>query len=446
MPPAPGDWPQVRRLVSANPGFEAQLGALLAWNRRSSPQVEETAARIIADVRAHGDEALMRLSRRHDGWAPEDARGMELPASLWQDALESLPERDRQALERAAARIRRYHEHQPTGAFEFTDPSGLRLGQRVAPLARVGVYVPGGQAAYPSTVLMTVVPARVAGVREIIAVSPTPGGRPNAHVLAAMRIAGVDRAFALGGAQAIAALAHGTATVPRVDKIVGPGGALVAAAKRLVFGPVGIDMIAGPSEVVIVADGTAPARWLALDMFAQAEHDADAQAVIIAPDARYLDAVHAEMAKALPAMTRRRIIERSLAARGAMIVVGDLGEAVKVANRFAPEHLELAVADAERWLAAVESAGAVFVGAGAAEALGDYSAGPSHVLPTGGAARYASPLSVVDFQTRTSVIAGAAPQVAGLAATIAAAEGLTAHAAAAKARQAEGDAAAVEPS
>lgn len=434
MRSASGAPPEVRRLVAADPDFTAQLDALLAWDRRSSPQVEQAAARIIADVRAHGDEALLRLSRRHDGWAPALARDFEIPASAWDEALAGLPDRDRQALESAAARIRRYHERQPTGAFEFTDEAGLRLGQRVVPMRRVGVYAPGGQAAYPSSVLMTVVPARVAGVKEVIVVSPTPGGHRNPHVLAALRIAGVDRAFALGGAQAIAALAHGTATVPRVDKIVGPGGAFVAAAKRLVFGPVGVDFIAGPSEVVIVADGTAPARWLALDLFAQAEHDADAQAVIISPDAGYLDAVHAEMAKVLPAMTRRRIIERSLAARGAMILARDLAEAIHVANRFAPEHLELAVRDAERWLDVVESAGAVFVGAGAAEALGDYSAGPSHVLPTAGAARYASPLGVVDFQTRMSVIAGAAPQVAGLAATIAEAEGLTAHAAAAAAR------------
>ena len=430
----PGLAPVTRRLASADADFEAKLEALLDWQAREPPEVVDVATEVIADVRANGDAALLRLSRRYDDLPAKTAAELELPVAALDAAFHGLPAADRQALETAATRIRRYHERQPTGAFEYTDEFGMRLGQRVTPLRRVGVYVPGGQAAYPSTVLMTVIPARVAGVEEVVVAVPTPGGKRNPHVLAAMRIAGVDRAFTVGGAQAIAALAQGTATVPRVDKIVGPGGALVAAAKRLVFGPVGIDFIAGPSEVVIVADGTAPARWLALDLLAQAEHDAAAQAVLVSPDTSHLEAVHAEMAKALPTLARRRIIERSLADRGALIAVRDLNEACQVANRFAPEHLELAVRDADRWLPAIRHAGAVFLGAGAAEVLGDYSAGPSHVLPTFGTARYASPLGVVDFQTRTSIIGGAAAPVARVAAQIAQAEGLTAHAAAARAR------------
>lgn len=424
--------------------FERELDALLARRALSSTRAERVAAEVIADVRANGDEALVRLSRRYDGLVLADTAELELPHDALEAAWNALPSADRTALEGAAERIRRYHERQPTGAFEYTDEFGNRLGQRVTPLRRVGVYVPGGQAAYPSTVLMTVVPARVAGVDEVIAAVSTPGGTRNPHVLAALHIAGVDRVFTLGGAQAIAALAHGTATVPRVDKIVGPGGALVAAAKRLVFGPVGIDLIAGPSEVVIVADGTAPPRWLALDMLAQAEHDADAQAVLICSDAGCVEAVLEEMCKALPTMPRRDIIRRALAAHGALIAARDVPQACEVANRFAPEHLELAVRDADRWLPAIRHAGAVFVGAWAAEALGDYSAGPSHVLPTFGTARYASPLSVVDFQTRTSIVrcgpSSAAP-LARIAAAIAETEGLDAHAlaATARARVAKGD-------
>lgn len=422
---------------AASEDFEDELAALLARRSQSSERAERIAAEVIADVRANGDEALLRLSHRYDGLALTEPAELELPRRALDAAWDALPGADRAALEAAAERIRRYHERQPTGAFEYTDEFGNRLGQRVTPLRRVGVYVPGGQAAYPSTALMTVVPARVAGVDEVIATVPTPRGERNRHVLAALRLAGVDRVFTLGGAQAVAALAHGTATVPQVDKVVGPGGALVAAAKRLVFGPVDIDLIAGPSEVVIVADGSAPPRWLALDMCAQAEHDEDAQAVLICPHEEYVEAVWAQLNEALPALARRDIIRRSLAARGALIVVRDLAQACEVANRFAPEHLELAVRDAVRWLPAIRHAGAVFVGASAAEVLGDYSAGPSHVLPTYGTARYASPLSVVDFQTRTSIVccepASSAP-LAGIAATIAEAEGLGAHAAAAKAR------------
>ena len=380
---------------------------------------------------------MIRLSRRLDGVVVEQMADLELSHEELDEALAGLPDADREALETAAARIRAYHERQPQGAFEYTDEYGNVLGSRITPLDRVGVYVPGGQAAYPSTVLMTAVPARVAGVGEIVATVPTPGNERNAHVLAAMRIAGVDRVFTIGGAQAVAALAYGTATVPRVDKIVGPGGAFVAAAKRLVFGPVGIDLIAGPSEILVIADGSVEPRWIALDLFSQAEHDADAQAVLLSPDQAYLDQVQAEMATLLPDMPRADIIRRSLAARGALVRVRDLDEACELANRFAPEHLELAVQDPDALLPRVRHAGAVFLGPWCAEVLGDYSAGPSHVLPTFGTARYASVLGVPDFQKRTSIIRGGAAAVgplARVAANIADSEGLAAHAAAARAR------------
>ena len=427
----------IRRMDTAQPTFAEELDSLLAWEARESTEVARVAAEIIAEVRADGDAALIRLSRRLDGVVVEQMADLELSHEELDEALAGLPDADREALETAAARIRAYHERQPQGAFEYTDEYGNVLGSRITPLDRVGVYVPGGQAAYPSTVLMTAVPARVAGVGEIVATVPTPGNERNAHVLAAMRIAGVDRVFTIGGAQAVAALAYGTATVPRVDKIVGPGGAFVAAAKRLVFGPVGIDLIAGPSEILVIADGSVEPRWIALDLFSQAEHDADAQAVLLSPDQAYLDQVQAEMATLLPDMPRADIIRRSLAARGALVRVRDLDEACELANRFAPEHLELAVQDPDALLPRVRHAGAVFLGPWCAEVLGDYSAGPSHVLPTFGTARYASVLGVPDFQKRTSIIRGGAAAVgplARVAANIADSEGLAAHAAAARAR------------
>ena len=427
----------IRRLDSRDPQFEAQLAALLAWETREAPEIARLAAATIADVRENGDAALLRLSRRFDGIEAERGRDLEIDGTDLDAALNGLPHADRAALEMAAERIRSYHERQPTGAFEYEDELGNRLGQRATPLDRVGVYVPGGQAAYPSTVLMTAIPAKVAGVAEVIAVVPTPNGVRNPHVLAAMRLAGVDRAFTVGGAQAIAALAYGTATVPRVDKIVGPGGAYVAAAKRLVFGPVGIDSIAGPSEVLIIADGSVSARWTALDLFSQAEHDAAAQALLLCPEPAYLDAVQAQMEALLPSMSRADVIGPSLAARGALIAVADLPEACRIGNQIAPEHLQLAVRDPDALLPAIRHAGAIFLGAWSAEVLGDYSAGPSHVLPTFGTARYASPLSVADFQKRSSVIrasARSAAPLAQVAANIATAEGLTAHAAAAAAR------------
>ena len=432
----------IRRLRTHAPAFEGEFQALLAWEAKESPEVARIAAAAIDAVRKRGDEALLELVCRHDGLRLDDAAALELNAEDLDRALAALPEADRDALEVATGRIRRYHEQQPHGDFQYQDDLGNQLGQRVTPLDRVGVYVPGGQAAYPSTVLMTVIPARVAGVREVVAAVPTPRGERHAHVFAAMRIAGVDRVFTMGGPQAIAALAHGTATVPRVDKIVGPGGALVAAAKRLVFGPVGIDSIAGPSEVLIVADGSADPRWMALDLLAQAEHDAAAQAILLCPDAAHIDRVAAALEEELQHLERTETIRSSLAERGALVQTRDLAEACDLANRIAPEHLELAVRDPDALLPRIRHAGAIFLGAWSAEVFGDYSAGPSHVLPTFGTARYASPLGVSDFQKRSSIIRSNAASVASLArvaANIATAEGLTAHAASARARLANAD-------
>ncbi len=434
----------LRRLDSADAGFDAALDELLAWEAREADAVAQEAARIIDEVRAEGDAALLRLTARLDGVRVQCAAELEVAASELERSFAALPGDDRRVLQAAAARIRRYHEHEPTGGFEMRDEFGNRLGQRVTPLDRVGVYIPGGQAAYPSTVLMTVLPARVAGVREVVAVTPTPDGRQSQHVLAAMHVAGVDRAFAVGGAQAVAALAYGTETVPKVDKVVGPGGAFVAAAKRLVFGPVGIDLIAGPSEILIIADGSAPPHWMALDLFSQAEHDADAQALLVAPDADYLDRVEAEMRRLLPTLSRAELIRESLAARGAMIAVNDLAEACEIADRVAPEHLQLSLREPDAWLDSIRHAGAIFVGSWSAEVLGDYSAGPSHVLPTFGTARYASVLSVADFQKRSSIVRAhrnGMPELGRLAVKLAEAEGLTAHAAAAAVRLREHNAA-----
>ncbi len=432
-----GDSSVFRRLDTRDPDFDGELDKLLAWDAREPDEVARTAAEIVAEVREGGDTALVRFTRLHDRVDVDDPAALELEPAELRRCLDALPTADRDALVAARDRIRDYHERQPDGGFEYTDPLGNRLGQLVRPLDRVGVYVPGGQAAYPSTVLMTVVPARVAGVGEVIVTVPTPGGERSDHVFAAMAISGVDRVFTVGGAQAIAALAYGTATVPRVDKIVGPGGAYVAAAKRLVFGAAGIDLIAGPSEILVVADGSVDARWTALDLLSQAEHDAAAQAILVSPHGDCLDGVAQAVEALLTDLPRREVIRESLRRRGAMIAVRDLAEACDIANRVAPEHLQLAVADPESLLPAVRHAGAVFLGAHAAEVFGDYVAGPSHVLPTFGTARYASPLGVTDFQKRMSVIGGSASSVQPLARTaanIATAEGLAAHAAAARVR------------
>ncbi|MFM7119958.1 MAG: histidinol dehydrogenase, partial [Gammaproteobacteria bacterium] len=428
---------RLHRLDSAESGFEARLAALLEWDVSEASGVSQAAAEIIAAVRARGDAALLDYTRRFDRWQPDNAADLTIGPEQLETAWRGLDAGSRDALAEAAGRIETYHQRQRTEDWEFTDALGNRLGQRVTPLDRVGLYVPGGQAAYPSTVLMTAIPAAVAGVGERIMVVPTPDGVRNPLVLAAAHIAGIRRVFAIGGAQAVAALAFGTATVPRVDKIVGPGGAYVAAAKRQVFGLVGIDVIAGPSEVLIIADGSTAPEWLALDLFSQAEHDAAAQAILVCTDADYLDAVADAMARLLPARPRAAIISASLAARGALVHVRDRAEALALANRIAPEHLELAVADPDAWLPGIRHAGAIFVGAHSPEVIGDYAAGPSHVLPTFGTARFSSPLGVYDFQKRSSVIRlspGGASALGTLSAQLADGEGLEAHAAAARVR------------
>ena len=420
-----------RRLSSADPGFEAQLAALLAFEAAQDEGVERATAAILDDVRERGDAALLEYTERFDRWRPGSAAGLGVPVGEARAALASLGAAERRALEFAADRIRAYHERQRQDSWRVAEPDGTVLGQQVTPLDRVGLYVPGGKAAYPSSVLMSAVAAKVAGVPELVMVTPTPDGQLNAPVLAAAAIAGVDRIVRVGGAQAVGALAFGTETVPAVDKIVGPGNAYVAAAKRRVFGRVGIDMVAGPSEVLVIADASAHADWVAMDLFSQAEHDEIAQAILLTPDARLADAVAASMRRQVAQMPRRRIIEASLAARGAIVVVRDLDEACALANRIAPEHLELAVADPEALLPRIRHAGAIFMGHHASESLGDYCAGPNHVLPTSRTARFSSPLGVYDFQKRSSVIgvsrAGAAT-LGRAAATLARAEGLEAHA------------------
>jgi len=427
----------IARLEADAPGFAAELDRLLYWDVSEDDQVNQVARAVIADVRARGDAAVLDYTTRFDRWQPADMGALALGPDDFAAAWADIDAGDREALAQAAGRIEAYHQRQLSGDWEYTDQDGNRLGQKVTPLDRVGLYVPGGQAAYPSTVLMTAIPARVAGVGELVMVVPTPEGRRNPLVLAAAHVAGVRRGFTIGGAQAIAALAFGTPTIPRVDKIVGPGGAYVAAAKRLVFGTVGIDVIAGPSEVLIVADGSAPADWMALDLFSQAEHDAAAQAILVSPDADYLEAVAAAMARLLPEQSRAEIIRASLAERGALIRVRDLDQALDIVNRIAPEHLELAVADPDALLSGVRHAGAIFLGAHSPEVIGDYAAGPSHVLPTFGTARFSSPLGVYDFQKRSSLIrlSPAGAEVLGrVSATLAHGEGLEAHARAAEAR------------
>ncbi|MBP8139973.1 MAG: histidinol dehydrogenase [Burkholderiales bacterium] len=428
-----------RRLSSAAPGFDADLEALIAFEAAQDPDIDEAVARIIAEVRTRGDDALLECTKRFDKLDVPSAAALEISADEMRRAYELLPDDQRDALATAAARIRSFHEAQKAhgGAFKVTEPNGTELGQRITPLDSVGLYVPGGKAAYPSSVLMNAIPANVAGVRDIVMVVPTPGGVRNALVLAAAHLAGVSRAFTVGGAQAIAALAYGTETIPRVDKICGPGNAYVAAAKRRVFGTVGIDMVAGVSEILVIADATANPDWVAIDLFSQAEHDEMAQAILLSPDAALIDAVEAAMHRALASMPRAPIITASLAKRGALVQVRDLAEACEIANRVAPEHLELAVADPDGLLARIRHAGAIFMGHHASEALGDYCAGPNHVLPTGRTARFSSPLGVYDFQKRSSVlrISPAAARVLGpVAATLAHGEGLTAHARSAEAR------------
>ena len=420
-----------RLLDAAAPGFEAELGRLLAFEATQDESVELATSTILDAVRSHGDDALLEYTARFDRWRPRDAAELEVPVAAARAALDALPSTERGALEFAAGRIRTYHEHQRQESWRVSEADGTVLGQQVTPLDRVGLYVPGGKAAYPSSVLMGAVAAKVAGVAELVMVTPTPDGVLNAPVLAAAAIAGVDRIFRVGGAQAIGALAFGTARVPAVDKIVGPGNAYVAAAKRRVFGRVGIDMVAGPSEVLVIADASANPDWVAMDLFSQAEHDEVAQAILISPDRALLEQVAASMRRQMAALPRHQIIAASLAARGALIRVRDLAQACELANRIAPEHLELAVADPEALLPLIRHAGAIFLGHHASESLGDYCAGPNHVLPTARTARFSSPLGVYDFQKRSSLIAvsrAGARTLGRVAATLARAEGLEAHA------------------
>jgi histidinol dehydrogenase len=427
----------IRRLSSQDAGFAATLDDLLHFDHTTDDAIELTVAEILRNVRANGDAAVLEYTRRFDQLDAAAIADLELPQTELQAALDGLPRAQRVALEAAARRVTSYHERQKLDSWSFTEADGTRLGQKITALDRVGLYVPGGKAAYPSSVLMNALPAKVAGVGELIMVVPTPRGEKNALVLAAACLAGVDRVFTIGGAQAVAALAYGTQTIPQVDKIVGPGNAYVAAAKRRVFGTVGIDMVAGPSEVLIIADASANPDWVAIDLFAQAEHDELAQSILLSPDADFIARVAASIEKLLPTMPRREVITASLKGRGALIHVTDLDEACSIANRIAPEHLELSVDHPAPLVDKIRHAGAIFIGHYASESLGDYCAGPNHVLPTSRSARFSSPLGVYDFQKRSSLIevSQAGAQTLGpIAATLAHGEGLTAHANAAEFR------------
>ena len=422
---------ELKRLTTEADDFQQQLEAVLAWDASSDMAVVDTVRAILADVKGRGDAAVLEYSRRFDRLSVTSMAELELPLSRAQAALTSIPEAQRVALEAAADRVRAYHEHQKQDSWTYTEADGTVLGQQVTPLDRAGLYVPGGKAAYPSSVLMNAIPAKVAGVSELIMVVPTPDSEVNDLVLAAAAIAGVDRIFAIGGAQAIAALAYGTETIPQVDKIVGPGNIYVATAKGMVFGAVGIDMIAGPSEILVVCDGKTDPEWIAMDLFSQAEHDEDAQSILISQDAAFLTQVEAAISRLLPTMERAEIIQKSLSDRAALILVKDLDEAVDVVNFIAPEHLELSVDDPMAMAKKVRHAGAIFMGRYTAEALGDYCAGPNHVLPTSRTARFSSPLGVYDFQKRSSLIQVSeqgAQTMGRLASVLARGEGLTAHA------------------
>jgi histidinol dehydrogenase len=425
---------QIARLDTHANGFDAAFARLVAVDTSADRAIEQRAEAIVEDVRQRSDAALLEYTNRFDRMNAASVAELEIGAADLHAALAALPDADRTALEAAAARIRTFHERQRGESWQLREDDGTVTGQRVTPLDSVGVYVPGGRAAYPSSVLMNILPAQVAGVGQIVMVSPTPDGQRNPMVLAAAALAGATRVFAIGGAQAVAALAYGTASVPRVDKIVGPGNAYVAAAKRRVFGVVGIDMIAGPSEILVICDGATEADWIAMDLFSQAEHDEMAQAILLSPDAGFIDRVHAAIDRLLAAQPRRAIIEKSLADRGALILTRDLDEACAVADRIAPEHLEISTDEPERWAAKIRHAGAIFLGRFSSEALGDYCAGPNHVLPTARTARFSSPLGVYDFQKRTSLIHASragAQSLGRIAAQLARSERLPAHAASA---------------
>lgn len=431
---------QVLRLSTTQADFDDQLTRRLHWSAQTDAAIEHSTAAILADVRARGDEAVLEYTARFDQVSVTALAQLEIPRKQLAAAFEGLPTVQRDALQAAAHRVRAYHEAQKaaTGqSWSYRDADGTLLGQKVTPLDRAGIYVPGGKAAYPSSVLMNAIPAQVAGVGEIIMVVPTPRGERNALVLAAAYLGGVTRVFTIGGAQAVAALAYGTATVPRVDKITGPGNAYVASAKRQVFGQVGIDMIAGPSEILIIADGTTAPDWVAMDLFSQAEHDELAQSILLSPDAAYLDAVQAAIDRLLPAMPRREIIAKSLNDRGALIHTRSMQEACAISNRIAPEHLEISSQNPGQWEPLLKHAGAIFLGAFTSESLGDYCAGPNHVLPTSTTARFSSPLGVYDFQKRSSLIEvseNGAQALGKIAAILAEGESLTAHARAAQMR------------
>ncbi|MGR9099752.1 MAG: histidinol dehydrogenase [Gammaproteobacteria bacterium] len=421
----------ITRLDKADADFGKKLKALLAWNEEDNLDVQRRVLEIIADVKDRGDQAVIEYTNRFDHADIAGPEDLELSAKTLKSAWDSLPAEWSEPLSVAASRIRRYAEHQKMESWSYTEPDGTTLGQQVTPLDRVGLYVPGGKAAYPSSVLMNAVPAKVAGVREIVMVVPTPGGETNRLVLAAAHLAGVDRAFRVGGAQAVAALAYGTQSVPSVDKIVGPGNIYVATAKKLVFGQVGIDMIAGPSEILVICDGGTDPDWIAMDLFSQAEHDENAQAILLSPDADFMDAVERSIEKLLPEMERADVIRTSLSGRGAFIKVADLEEAAEIANLIAPEHLELSVENPNALIKKIRNAGAIFMGRHTAEALGDYCAGPNHVLPTSGTARFSSPLGVYDFQKRSSLIhcsSEGSHTLGKIASALARGESLTAHA------------------
>ena len=427
----------IQRLNFRDASFRTELDKALAWDSISDQTVQESVSRIIADVRTRGDAAVLEWTNKLDGLKENSIQGLEISQDELQESLKQTSPEQTIALEKASDRIRRYHEKQKQDSWQYTDPDGSVYGQKVSPIDKVGMYVPGGKASYPSTVLMDAIPARVAGVQEIIATLPTPGGEKNPLVLAALAMAKVDRVFTVGGAQAIAALAYGTDTIPRVDKIVGPGNIYVATAKKAVFGQVGIDMVAGPSEILVICDGKTDPDWIAMDLFSQAEHDEDAQSILVSTDSAYVEEVKRSIEKLLPEMPRRDIIKASLESRGLLIDVENLKDAAEVCNLIAPEHVELSVEDPQSLMADIKHAGAIFLGRYTSESLGDYCAGPSHVLPTSGTARFSSALGVYDFQKRSSIIncsESAARELAETASVLANAEGLIAHARAAEFR------------
>ena len=424
---------KLRRLSTRSPGFDAELAGLTRYDAAQDPALEAAVRAIVADVRARGDDAVLEYARRFDKVSASSLTQLEVSKEQLSRAQGRVPGEQLEALKSAHERIRRFHERQLQKSWDYTEPDGTLLGQRITPLERVGLYVPGGKAAYPSTVLMNAIPAKLAGVASLVMVCPNPGPL----VLAAAALAGVDRVIGIGGAHAVAALAYGTASIARVDKIVGPGNVYVAEAKRQVFGQVGIDMLAGPSEILVISDGSTPADWVAMDLFSQAEHDESAQALLLSPDVRHLNAVQSAMERLLPGMPRRDTIAASLLGRGALIETRDLDEACALASRIAPEHLELSVQEPQAWLPKLANAGAVFLGRWSSEAIGDYCAGPNHVLPTAGSARFSSPLGVYDFQKRSSVIAvsqSAAASLGRISAVLAEGEGLSAHARSAEMR------------